>query len=269
MHPVIVVALTACAALGLLGLLRAIMAAHETTRRLREITATARRIAEGDPEAVADLPGADDVAGLAQAVNAMVNELRTRIRAAEAERDALAAVLTHMAEGVIIVDEEGIVRLLNPSAERLLDIPPGRAVGKSLMAVVRSHVVAGTVRDALAQGARDLEPQIIEIGPPARRRTVQIVASPVPGDAPQVLLALHDVTELERATIVRRDFVANVSHELRTPVAALKALVDTLTGGALEDAEAGREFLSHMQRETDHLAELVEDLLDLSRVEAG
>jgi two-component system phosphate regulon sensor histidine kinase PhoR len=80
---------------------------------------------------------------------------------------------------------------------------------------------------------------------------------------------LQDVTDLRRAEAARRDFVANVSHELRTPVAALKALVETLEAGALDDPEAGPDFLRRMHVEVDGLAQLVAELLELARVEAG
>src|ERR687887_2778559 len=82
-------------------------------------------------------------------------------------------------------------------------------------------------------------------------------------------MVLQDVSELRRAEVARRDFVANVSHELRTPVAALKALVETLEAGALEDPEAGPDFLRRMQVEVDGLAQLVVELLELARAEAG
>jgi two-component system phosphate regulon sensor histidine kinase PhoR len=104
------------------------------------------------------------------------------------------------------------------------------------------------------------------------RRVVQVVASTIPpevsGEA-RALLLLQDVTELRRAETMRREFVANVSHELRTPVASLKALTETLEGGALEDPPAARLFLARILLETDRLAQLVEELLELASLESG
>jgi two-component system phosphate regulon sensor histidine kinase PhoR len=85
----------------------------------------------------------------------------------------------------------------------------------------------------------------------------------------RVLVLLQDVTELRHADTVRRDFVANVSHELKTPVASLKALVETLEAGALRDPECGPDFLRRMHVEVDGLAQLVAELLELARIEAG
>ncbi|MEA2640794.1 MAG: two-component system, OmpR family, phosphate regulon sensor histidine kinase PhoR [Chloroflexota bacterium] len=263
------------AAAALLTLGTTALVAQVTTRRVEALTVTARQIAAGELSRMAQVTGDDEIGVLAQALNAMADQLRRRIRAAENERERLAAVLTHMADGVIIADQEGTVRQVNPAAARLLDILPERAVGRSLMAVVRSHEAVAAVRAALAAAGSDALPRLLEVGPPAQPRIVQIVVSQIPGgagepsDAPQVLVALQDVTELQRVAAVRRDFVANVSHELRTPVAALKALVETLANGALDDREAAFDFLGRMEVETEQLAGLVEDLLELSRVEAG
>src|SRR5205823_7162930 len=104
-------------------------------------------------------------------------------------------------------------------------------------------------------------------GSGAPRLWVQVSATRLP-DGRRTLVLLQDVTDLRRAEAARRDFVANVSHELRTPVAALKALVETLEAGALDDPEAGPDFLRRMHVEVDGLAELVLELLELARAEA-
>jgi two-component system phosphate regulon sensor histidine kinase PhoR len=102
------------------------------------------------------------------------------------------------------------------------------------------------------------------------RHWVQAFSYPIPSEeTPLILVVLRDVTEFRRTEAVRRDFVANVSHDLRTPIASLKALVETLLDGALEDQSVAREFLSRMEVEVDDLVRLVEELLQLSRVEAG
>ena len=105
-------------------------------------------------------------------------------------------------------------------------------------------------------------------GPPGRS-WLQVIATRLP-DGERRLVVLQDVTELRRTEAARREFVANVSHELRTPVAALKALVETLEGGALEDdPEVARDFLQRTHFEVDGLANLVNELLELARAEAG
>jgi two-component system phosphate regulon sensor histidine kinase PhoR len=98
----------------------------------------------------------------------------------------------------------------------------------------------------------------------ARRFAVDAV--PVPGG---LVLSLHDVTALRRMERVRRDFVANIGHELRTPLTSIKLLAETMTSGAVEDPATLRDFATQIEREADHLAQLVDELLDLSMIESG
>jgi len=140
------------------------------------------------------------------------------------------------------------------------------------MSVVRDHELAELTASALEGDSVGPASRVVELGPPGRRRTVEAVVSRIPGAArgsKQVLLILRDLIELRRAETVRREFVANVSHELRTPVASLKALAETLAVGALEDRSVARDFLHRMDVEIDGLAQLVEELLQLSRIESG
>ncbi|MBM2812083.1 MAG: sensor signal transduction histidine kinase [Chloroflexi bacterium] len=214
------------------------------------------------------------------AFSEMEARLHGHISTIDDERARLRAVVSHLVDGLVIVDRDGLVRLVNPAASRLLDLAPGWAEGRPVVAVLRDHELAGLVSKALAAGSgpidsgRPLEigPQIVDLVSGTQRRSVQAIASRIPGadgTGDQALLVLQDVTELKRVETVRREFVANVSHELRTPIASIKALVETLEAGALDEPETARDFLSRMGIEVDGLAQLVEELLELSRVESG
>jgi two-component system phosphate regulon sensor histidine kinase PhoR len=109
--------------------------------------------------------------------------------------------------------------------------------------------------------------RLVELGWP--RRQIRALAAAIPGPERQRLLLLQDITELRRLEAVRRDFVANVSHELRTPLAAIRAIIETLEDGALEDQPTARMFLGRMQGEVEKLTDLVRELLELSRIESG
>jgi two-component system phosphate regulon sensor histidine kinase PhoR len=151
--------------------------------------------------------------------------------------------------------------MLNPMAERLLRVDAGRAVGQPFIQVARDHELVNLLTEP-ASG-----PRLIELGRP--RRQVRAVAATIPDTGGQRVLLLQDVTEQRRLENVRRDFVANISHELRTPLAAMKAVVETLEDGALEDSTAARDFLARLHDEVDRLTELVRELLELSRIESG
>jgi two-component system phosphate regulon sensor histidine kinase PhoR len=262
----------ALAVAALLAIVLAIVLARITAGPVRALTHAARRVAAGDLDQVIAIRGQDEVSLLARAFNDMAASLRTHIRAVERERARLSAVLSHMGDGLIIADRDGLVRLVNPAAAQLLQIKPEGAEGRSLMAVLRDHELAALVSATLAGDLAAGGPQLVELGRHGQRRPVQAMASRIPsgeGEGEQVLLILHDVTQLRQAERVRREFVANVSHELRTPLAAMKALAETLEDGALSDPPAARTFLRRLHNEVDELSELLQELLELSRIESG
>ena len=217
----------------------------------------------------------DEIGRLAVAFNRMAEELGETIGIISAERARLAALLETMGDGMLMIDHEGVIVLANSAAERLLDpatrFASRRAAGgtevrgRALVEVARDHELTGLVSDARHEG-RVRSAQIESGG----RRTILAVAAPVRDVAGgPVLLVLHDLTEVRRLETARRDFVANISHELRTPLASVRALVETLEGGAIEDEETARYFLGLMREEVDNLTELVRELLELSRIESG
>lgn len=145
-------------------------------------------------------------------------------------------------------------------AERAIDDLPGL----SLIAAFGSAPLDAVARAALANG----EPAAGEtqLGAPMRR-TFQVDAVPIPGDG--LVIALHDITALRRIEQVRRDFIANISHELRTPITSIKLLAETLQASGTDDAAALPDFAAQIASEVDHLAQLVDELLDLATIESG
>jgi two-component system phosphate regulon sensor histidine kinase PhoR len=165
---------------------------------------------------------------------------------------------------LLLVDERLRIRRAGPAASALAGRPVAGLEGMSLIAAFGSVALDGVARAALAAGsARSGE---AELGAPAAR-TFVVDAVPLPEGG--IVLSLHDITALRRAERVRRDFVANISHELRTPLASIKLLAETLSAGVLDDAESGRDFALRIEAEVDHLAQLVDELLDLARIESG
>lgn len=260
---VLVLAIAAAIA-SVLAMLLAVMVARATTVPLDLMTRMARRVAAGQFDERVAVRTRDEVAELAAALNAMAADLQSAISAIEARRAELTAILAAMADGVIIVDGDRRVVALNRAAERLLEISEEAARGRSVAEVVRHHDLIAR----LAESQRNDTPLVIELG--GGRRQVQVVVTPVRvANGRRYVILFQDVTELRQAETIRRDFVANVSHELRTPLASLRALVETLEDGALEDPPAAREFLARMHVEVDGLAQMVGELLELARIESG
>jgi two-component system phosphate regulon sensor histidine kinase PhoR len=139
------------------------------------------------------------------------------------------------------------------------------ALGRSIVEVVRYHQLVNLWRKAKSG---DRESITLEIGP--QHLFLQVVAIPLKTALPgSTMILFQDLTQLRRLETVRRDFISNVSHELRTPLASLKALAETLQEGALEDPPAARRFIIRMETEIDNLTQLVNELLELSRIESG
>jgi len=234
------------------------------TRPVRQLAQAAARMGQGDLSARAATLADDEVGQLGRAFNAMAEQLQERVAAYEAEQAHLSAVLAHMADGVVVAAPSGEVRLINPAAARLLGISPADAVGRTFMQIVRHYEISDLW--TLSRETQSEQAATVELF--GRGLYLHVIATPVP-DAAGVgsMVILQDLSDLRRVMRLRRDFVTNASHELRTPIASLKALVETLRDGAIGDPPAARHFLERMESEVDSLAQMAEELLELSRLE--
>jgi two-component system phosphate regulon sensor histidine kinase PhoR len=209
----------------------------------------------------------DDETGLlVMAFNQMSARLIDQIDSSKKEQAMLSSVMNTMNDGIVIVNSEGIVELINPAAEKLFKVDAKNAAGHSLVEVVRQHQLVDLWQSCLSQ----CKQQVITLEALPERIFLQCIATPLDPNLPgSTLLILQDLTLVRRLETVRRDFVSNVSHELRTPLASLKAISETLQEGALEDKSAAQRFLQSMDGEIDTMIQMVEELLELSRIESG
>ncbi len=250
------VALVAAAIAGVAGLL-----AIETVRRpLRELAAsmhdvvrdTSRRVAV--PESSAN----DEARTVTEWFNFVAIDADQSHRALARERVLLSAVAEGLTQGVIAVDAEHRVELLNDAARAMLGVT-STPVGEPLIELVRVPELFALL-DSEQNASAEVQLQ-------SGHRTLIRVARKWGGDG-RVLL-LEDVTAMRRLETVRRDFVANVSHELRTPVAVIRANAETLLAGAANDPVMGARLIDGLHRNAERLARILADLLDLSRLDAG
>ncbi|HEX9609842.1 MAG TPA: ATP-binding protein [Candidatus Limnocylindria bacterium] len=179
--------------------------------------------------------------------------------------DAFEALLARRGgDLLVLVDERLRIVRAGPEAAELAERPEGALRGMSMIAAFGSAGLDAVARRAQATGdVVSGEADLGRLG--ARQFAVDAVPLPDGG----LVLSLHDITALRRIVRVRRDFVANISHELRTPLASIKLLAETLSSGTVEDAPTMRDFATQIEREADHLAQLVDELLDLSMIESG
>ncbi|MQG82063.1 MAG: cell wall metabolism sensor histidine kinase WalK [SAR202 cluster bacterium] len=240
--------------------------AQSASRSMEAAADGARRFANGDLDYRMDTssyPGAEE---LAEAFNQMASTITDQIRNLTTESNHLSVILDTMADGVIVVNSNGQVELMNLSAEWMLESPNREADRIQLAEVVRDHEILQLVSEARAtRQTRQAELELVH-----RRRFLNVIATPLSeGSDEGVLLTLQDVTRLWQVETTRREFVSNVSHELRSPLAAIRAMTETLQDGALNDTDAAQDFLTRILNDTQRMTTMVNELLELSRLESG
>jgi len=180
--------------------------------------------------------------------------------------DSFDALLSALPVGIIVVNSDSRVAAFNATASEIFDVPAQRAVGRALIESVRSFEIDRRLLSVLRDG-KESDTELTLRGPSERRLQVTIRAlSGSRGDR-AAFIAVLDRTRLRELEAIRRAFVSNVSHELRTPLASIKVMSETLLSGVDENTRHG--FVSGIARETDRMIDLVEDLLDLARLESG
>jgi two-component system, OmpR family, phosphate regulon sensor histidine kinase PhoR len=245
------------------AMLFATLAAHWMSRTIRGLTDVARRMSAGDLDARARLKTKDEAGELGGALDQLAGGLSRALQDLRGERDRLARVLEGMREGVLLIDGEGRVALANSALRAMLLLQ--EVMGKTVLEIVRN----ADLKRLLDEAASSDEPVSgeLELGELKPRRLL-VHASRSGEDARGVLAVFVDVTDLRRLESLRRDFVANVSHELRTPVATVRAAAETLRRTVDTQPEVAAELVDIVERNAERLQRLVEDLLDLSRIES-
>lgn len=243
----------------LVGSLLAVFAAGAVARPLRETAAAARAIATGQPPRF-PRGGLHDVDALVQSMREMHEQLGERMDALRHEQAESAALVDAMMEAVVATDGRGRVVRANPAARRLLGYGPEDPLPDlaGLFRAKAAREMVETVRAGTVVQDRELE-----LG----ERTVLANARPLPSGG--VVLVLHDVTRMRRLEAVRRDFVANVSHELKTPLTSIAGYAETLLGHPEPEPAVRRQFLETILANARRMHQLVDDQLDLSRIESG
>ena len=237
-------------------------------RLLREIGAWARSFADGDFSRRISLSARDEMEELADSLNSMSRQIQSRMEESIADKSRLEAVFLSMFDGVMVIDGRGAIVLMNQTLKEFLQVET-EVTGKKPLEVIRNIDIQDLAGRVLASRGR-LESREITLLHP-QEKVLLAHATPVLREEAidGAVLIFHDITELRRLEKVRQDFVANVSHELRTPVSTIRGYAETLLEGALEDKTHAREFLRIIYDDAERLTKLINDLLDLSRVESG
>ncbi len=238
------------------------------SKPLDDMASVARAMAQGDFSRKPLLYSRDEIGDLARALSYMSDEIKSKIDKISREGVKLDAVLSSMFEGVMVVDENGGILLMNPSLRKLffVDFEPEK---KSPVEVLRNPQIQNMVDKIIKEGRELMSEEIMVTQP--EEKTLKINAAPIVRDGvlEGAVLVFHNITELRKLERVRQDFVANVSHELRTPVSSIKGYAETLLEGAIDDKDNMKDFLNIIYQDSTRLASLIDDLLDLAKIESG
>jgi two-component system phosphate regulon sensor histidine kinase PhoR len=267
LQPVLTATITALSVALVGGAAIAWILSARIGRRVRLIAGVADRYRQGDLTPPRLGFGDDELGTVARALDESVQEVGRRLGEQARDHARMEAILAGMVEGVIVVDPQARLQLVNAAARQMLKLEDGGiGIGRAYVETIRIPAIAELVAGVLL----GRKPEALELSPPRDpSRTIMATAAPAAGAiAHGVILVLHDITELRRADQIRRDFVANVSHELRTPLTAIRGYVEALSEGDAGE-EDSRRFLEIIARHTQRMERLVKDLLRLARLDAG
>ena len=257
---------------GFLATVAVLFLSLRLTRQFRDLTEDIIRTMSIDRSHRLDPTGPAELARMARAVNRLVDRVGAEIAEEAEERTRLASILDSMREGVVVVDDQGVIESANPAASGMLGTVVAVESGMQLTSLTNHPDVNRVVVEAIESG----RPTTAEIELFDNQRTLMALATPFPrpGAQPEsppvrALLLLTDLTDIRRLDTTRREFVSNASHELRTPLAGIRASAETLERGAIDDPQGRAKFLQMISEDVDRMDALIEEMLELSRLETG
>ena len=263
---VIVSIVVAMAITAVLVILAAWLIARITTQPIRELTRASQKIASGEFGHRISVGTKDESGQLAHAFNEMSVNLKRLVETISEDRARLTSILDNMVDGVMLTDIEGNIVLTNKAAQSLFGISGENAKAKPLIEVVREHELNDILKSCLETGRE----QIAQFDSVTSNKFLRAIAILIDRERQGgALVLVQDLTELKGLQTMRRELVGNISHEFRTPLAGIKAMVETLQDGAIDDQTAASDFLGRIEAEVDRLAQLIAELTELSRIETG
>ena len=227
----------------------------------------AERYAQGDLSHRLQPPDTIELAALAEAMNQMAHELEGRIQTVISQRNESQAVLSSMVEGVIALNSQEQIMDINAAATRLLKRSGEELKGRSIQEIMRNRDLHRMVQITLVDGTNsEGDITLYQNG----QQILYIHCTPLVdagGNRMGILLVMNDVTQLRRLENMRSDFAANVSHEIKTPLTAIQGFVETLAHGSVGNPEEAQRFLGIIQKHVSRLTTIIDDLMQLSRLE--
>lgn len=245
---------------SLIMILPAYLGSRSIVRPIRQMNVTANAMAGGNFTAKAEEEGTDELVQLGRSLNHLSAALSATISDLTLEKNRLHAVINGIGEGIIAIDAEGKIIKTNSAALRLL----GGSYADDITALPAYRQAAEDIGCVLGGDTVSKELKV-------RDRILRVAITPLTdgGRGEGAVMLIRDITEASRLEQTRTEYVANVSHELRTPIASIRGLADALNDGLVKKDEDKARYYGYILRESMRLSRLIDDLLELSRLQSG
>lgn len=238
------------------------------TRPIEAATKTAIELAKGNYRARASSAHADETGKLNTSLNILARNLQEMEISREMHQDRLETLIENIGSGVLLIDNKGYITLSNRAYKNIFKVDPLTFLYHVYYEVIEHKEIISIIEE-IFMTEKSIKRQLL-IPLAFERRHFEVYGAPIIGNNDEwkgILVVFHDISELKKLEQMRKDFVANVSHELKTPITSIKGFSETLLDGALKDEEALKSFLMIILKESDRLQALIQELLDLSRIE--
>ncbi|MDQ0245874.1 two-component system phosphate regulon sensor histidine kinase PhoR [Bacillus fengqiuensis] len=238
------------------------------TKPIESATQVAMELAKGNYKARTYEDYVDETGMLSQAINMLARNLQDLVSTQEMQQDRLRTLIENMGSGLILIDSRGYINLVNKAYKEQFEIEPSDYLYRLYYEAFHHKEVSTLVEEVFMTEVKSRKQLVLPIK--IERKHFDVYGAPIIGlndEWKGIVLVFHDISELKKLEQMRKDFVANVSHELKTPITSIKGFTETLLEGAGEDAQLREQFLTIILNESHRMQGLIQDLLDLSKIE--
>jgi two-component system phosphate regulon sensor histidine kinase PhoR len=238
------------------------------TKPIESATNVAIELAKGNYRARTYEDHIDETGMLSASINVLARNLQELMKQKESQQDRLTTLIENMGSGLILIDSRGYINLINRPYKEIFNVDPSEYLYKLYYEVIEHEDITHMVEEIFMTEQKVRKQVVLPLE--IERRYFEVYGVPIIGTNnvwKGILLVFHDITELKKLEQMRKDFVANVSHELKTPITSIKGFSETLLDGAMNDQETLKAFLDIILKESDRLQILIQELLDLSKIE--
>ena len=237
------------------------------TRPIKEMTEISKMISKGDFSKKLEVRSKDEIGQLSLALNQMSEDLENKIKIISEDKNKMEVILSSVIEGIAAIDKKGKLILCNDDFEKIINCSRNKAFGRFHWEIVRNNQLNELLKDTIQKGQTSTQ-EITILFP--QEKIFSASSAPL-GEKENIwgaVVVLNDITQIKKLEKMREEFIANVSHELRTPLTSIQGFIETLKEGAIDDPEKTQHFLEIIEKQSNRLNSLVEDLLKLSKIES-